>query len=63
MGEITNMILDHLQTDDSSGLSQRERDKLERDARRLKQAGDRRDTDVLATIIEDATSEGPILDN
>jgi len=60
---ITNMVLDHLQTDDSSGLSQRERDKLERDARRLKQAGDRRDTDVLATIIEDATSEGPILED
>jgi len=57
------MVLDHLQTDDSSGLSQRERDKLERDARRLKQSGDRRDTDVLATIIEDATSEGPILED
>jgi len=57
---ITNMVLDHLRADTSSGLSQRERDKLERDARRMKQAGNRRDTDVLATIIEDATSEGPI---
>ena len=61
--EIARMVLDHLQTDDSSGLSQRERDKLERDARRMKQAGDRRDTEVLATIIEDATSEGPILED
>lgn len=60
--EITGFVLDHLSTDGEQGLSKRERDKLERDAQRLKQTGDRRDTDILATIIHDATS-GSITDN
>ncbi|ELZ05729.1 hypothetical protein [Natrialba aegyptia] len=59
---IIDMVLDHLVADSAIGLSKRERDKLARDSRRLKQAGDRRDTDVLATIIHDATSDGPIIE-
>lgn len=55
--EVTNMVLDHLVAVKEIGLSKRERDTLERDARRMKQAGDRHDDEILATIIRDATGQ------
>lgn len=58
--DIVELVLGHMVADTDIGLSERERDRLERDARRLKESGDRRDTDVLATILEDALTEGPI---
>ncbi|EMA45245.1 hypothetical protein [Halobiforma nitratireducens] len=58
--QIVEYVLDHMVADDDIGLSQAERDRLEHDARRLKQNGDYRDTDALATILEDALTDGPI---
>ncbi|MFP8891827.1 hypothetical protein ACLI4U_18955 (plasmid) [Natrialbaceae archaeon A-CW2] len=61
--QVVRAMLEHCATTKGVGLSQRECDKLERDADRMKQAGDRRDTDILATIIKDATGDGPVLEN
>lgn len=46
----------------SKGLSEREVDELRRDARRMKQQGDRRDVDILKVLIRDIISPEPILD-
>ena len=59
--EIVYLVLDHLEN--AVGLTADEREVLERDARRLKESGDRGDEDVLATIIHDATSEQSILED
>ncbi|WP_254810717.1 hypothetical protein [Natronosalvus amylolyticus] len=58
---VVNALLDHFEWSPKVGLSSREREKLECHAERLKRNGDWRDTDVLAEIVYEATSEGAVL--